>query len=178
MFAAILPVYIALGWIFVPQQTPGEPPEVPASQPASQPAEQPGPRDPEQARIFQALLRGSEGPRAQPILSEPVTGAGEGEGEGGGGSLLLDGTPLSQRAGRLVHTGDTSVFQFESGSPIEGAPETMEILKNAWLEHMEAEAEAGVKEFVISAEVTRYRGRNYLLIRNFHRQIDHGNLSP
>jgi hypothetical protein len=54
----------------------------------------------------------------------------------------------------------------------------MEFNKNRWLEAMEAEAEAGVTEFIISAEVTRYRGRNYLNLLKYRRQISHGNLTP
>jgi len=146
-------------------------------QAATQPASRPAPRDPEQARIFETLLRESDRPHARPVLSE-ATGPATRGGEAATGALLLDGTPLSQCAGRLVCSGDRSLFEFKSGAPAEGAPSAMEILRNAWLEAMEAELATGVSEFIISAEVTRYRGRNYLLVRNYRRQIEHGNLNP
>jgi len=46
------------------------------------------------------------------------------------------------------------------------------------LEVMENEFETGVTEFVVTAELTRYRDRNYLLLRKCQRRISHGNLAP
>jgi hypothetical protein len=156
---------------------PAEPPADPAtSQPAVKPA---SPRSPTQARILEELLRDAERARPTPILSDPERGSETiVEGGRGGVSLLPDGYPLSERAGRLVRKGGRLEFHFTSGSPVADAPEIMEFNKNRWLEVMEAEAEAGVEEFIISAEVTRYRGQNYLNLLKFRRQISHGNLSP
>jgi hypothetical protein len=162
------------------QEEKGQQEAPPASQPASRPAERESPRDPIQAQIYEELLRNAERPRAKPILSvEPGREGQEAEAAGGpAASLLLEGTVLIERAGRLVRTGDRLAFHFKAGALAEGATDTMEVLKNGLLEAMEAEAEAGVKEFVISAEVTRYRGQNFLLLRKYRRQTPHGNLGP
>ena len=180
MFRFLLATLIAGACVLDPPQEdvaaakPGE------SQPASQPAGQTvSPRNPTQARILQELLRDAEQTRPTPILSDPGveedSPAGVGDGQK---SLLPDGYGLVERPGRLVRSGERVKFHFTSGSPAGDAPDVMEFNKNRWLEAMEAEAEAGVTEFIISAEVTRYRGRNYLNLLKYRRQIAHGNLSP
>ena len=153
--------------------------QAPPSQPASQPAARTTPRNPEQARILKELLRGSERRRAQPIVSEPVRGrSAESSAAAAAGATLVEGSVLIERVGRLVRSGDRSEFHFKAGGSGDDRLKAMEFNKNSWLELMEAEADAGVEEFVISAEVTRYRGRNYLLLLKYRRQISHGNISP
>ena len=129
--------------------------------------------------ILEELLRDVEQARPTPILSDVAAGPKAIEDDSHAGiSLLPDGYPLSERAGRLHRSGTRLEFYFTSGSPAPDAPDVMEFNKNRWLEAMEAEAEAGVEEFIISAEVTRYRGQNYLNLWKYRRQISHGNLSP
>lgn len=180
MVRTMLAALLAVSLTAAAQQDQDDRAQPPASQPASKPAVRSAPRNPTQARILEELLRGTEPRQAKPIL--PVT-SGEGgkpavEAPNGNSSLLLEGTVLIERPGRLVRLGDRVEFHFKGGSPAENAAEAMEFNKNGLLEAMEAEAAAGVEEFIISAEVTRYRGSNYLLLRKYRRQIAHGNLSP
>jgi len=180
MVRVLLAMLLAASCAFGLQQSSDEPGEPPSSQPTSQPASRTPLRDPVQARIYQELLRDTERPQAKPILPvDPETGLTAAEsGAGAGPTTLLEGTVLIERTGRLLRGGDRSEFHFKAGSLADGGPDVMEILKNGLLEAMETEAEAGVKEFIISAEVTRYRERNYLLLRKYRRQVSHGNLTP
>jgi hypothetical protein len=179
MFRFVLISLIAASCVREPPQEKEKAGESAEAQPASQPAGRTvSPRNPTQARILEELLRDAEQARPRPIVSEPQVERGRGSAEGSQpGSLLPDGY-LVERAGRLVRSGEHVEFHFTSGSPAEGAPNIMEFNKNRWLEAMEVEAEAGVEEFVISAEVTRYRGRNYLNLLKYRRQVSHGNLTP
>jgi hypothetical protein len=180
MLRTLLATLVAVSLTAAAQQSRDDGAQPPASQPASEPAVRSAPRNPTQARILEELLRGTEPRQAKPIL--PVTPGGSSapgaETPNGNASLLLEGTVLIERAGRLVRLGDRVEFHFKGGSPAENAADAMEFNKNGLLEAMEAEAAAGVEEFIISAEVTRYRGANYLLLRKYRRQIAHGNLSP
>jgi hypothetical protein len=180
MAGVLLAVLAMLSCVLDLQQDQSSDQSPPSSQPASQPSGRTSPRHPFQAEIYKELLRDSEGARAKPILSVDID-ARQGAAEGGKDAdkpLLLEGTVLRERTGRLVWAGDRSEFHFNPGSVPEGASASLEVLRNGWLEAMEREAEAGVKEFVITAEVTRYRGNNYLLLRKYRRQIAHGNLGP
>ncbi|MFQ5807708.1 MAG: hypothetical protein ACE5I3_14780 [Phycisphaerae bacterium] len=170
-----LATLIAVSAALAPQQAKKQTAETPTSQPASQPAARASPRSPRQAQIYRALLGDTERPPPKPILpvSENAPGVAEAD-----ASLLPEGAVLMERPGRLMRSAGRAVFHFKPGSPAEGAPETMECNKNGLLEAMEAEADAGVKEFIISAEVTRYRGRNYLNLLKYRRQVAHGNLGP
>ena len=79
-------------------------------------------------------------------------------GDGDGATLLADGTGLVERPGRLIWEKGKPVFVFimqEGGSRLQ----SMELLPNQLLEALEQEAERGISEFVISARVTRYKGR-------------------
>jgi hypothetical protein len=172
MLRVLLAMLVASSYALAPPQETNED----TGQPASQPAVRTLPRSPRQAQIFEALLGDAQRPRVPTILSqEPGTPGDLAE---DGTSLLLDGTPLWERSGRLVRSDGHSLFHFKPSSRPVGAAEAIEFNKNALLEAMESEAEAGVKEFIISAEVTRYRGRNYLNLLKYRRQITHGNLGP
>ena len=169
--------------LLLTQEPPAEKPEAteqaaPESQPTTAP-ERVMPRSPEQAQILQELLRGTERPH-QPIVSrEPQAdepGAAPRPTVRGG--LLLEGEIITDVAGHLVRAGDRSEFHFKSGGPIEGAPSVMEFNKNGLLEAIEIEAENGIEDFIISAEITRYRGKNYLNLLRYQRQRTHGNLGP
>jgi len=151
------------------------------SQPATRPADsQPTFRKPDQTRILEELLRRKEAPaRIRQTHPESERGAGA---EGGGRarqdrSLLVDGSPVSERPGRFLVADGRPVFSFHPDKSFPTA-QTMEILKNQYLEIMEDEAKAGVSEFVVSGEVTSYRGQNYLLIGKLLRRVPNRNLSP
>ncbi len=148
------------------------------SQLASRPAE-PSTilRKPEQAEILRNLLTQQD----RPVPVKPRTDAGRAETAArmasAGRPLLLEGTFLVERPGRLVMEEGRAkfVFHVDGTSP---EPCTMQLLENQLLETLEREATAGFSEFIISAEVTRYRGSNYLLLRKVLRRTSHGNLGP
>jgi ABC-type transport system substrate-binding protein len=157
--------------------------ETPTTQPAAttQPADDSPSelRRPAQADILRGLLR--RGTSAKPTPISPTTQPDDEEVATGadGQPLLLEGTFLIERPGRLVREGDVSRFQlYVAGDGESQTPRLLEILPNQLLESLEREAEAGFSEFIISAEVTRYRGRNYLLLRKILRRVEHGNLGP
>jgi hypothetical protein len=174
----------------------GDEPRNPGRQPAptTQPAAtQPAPtsqsttqtsRRPEQMEIIQNLLRSQrsklilptdpQAPGDQEVTStQPATDAR-------GAPLLVDGTLLVERPGRLLRKDEKAQFAFYADGP---GPKlrTMEILPNRLLEAMQHEARADRAdsvEFVISGEVTRFGDENYLLLRKVIRRVDHGNLAP
>jgi len=91
--------------------------------------------------------------------------------------LLPDGSRLVDRPGRLAREGDYFTFAFESRG--RGAPEVpMRLLPNRLLEDMEIVSAGGTKPivFVISGEVTEYRGVNYLLVQKLLVRPSLGNL--
>lgn len=156
----------------------------PATQPAStQPATGPRTqRPPAQQEIIQGLLRDRE--RIVPIPpqgSEPIPGkevAPAGAGAAGEGPALLpDGTTIVERPGRLLAEDGKLKFVFVTD---EGQPQlrTMELLPNSYLEAMERLAQGGESEFIITAEVTRYKQQNYLLLHKVLHRVGHGNLGP
>jgi hypothetical protein len=155
-----------------------------ATQPATtQPASAPRTmRKPEQVEIIESLLRDRQ--RSSPILpqdpqaavgAEVTTTQPAGAAEGPG--LLADGATLVERPGRMVVEDGKPRFVFYAGAD-EPKLHTMDILPNQLLEALEREVQRGSSEFVISAEVTRYQGRNYLLLRKILRRVGHGNLAP
>lgn len=154
----------------------------PESQPAtSQPATRPADarttlRKPAQAEILRNLLEQQDRPTPiqpdAPAQREASAGIGP-----DGQPLLIEGTSLIERPGRLMREGGRSKFAFHAEGDTE-APRTMEILESQLLETMEREAEAGFSEFIISGKVTRYRGQNYLLLWKVLRRTSHGNVGP
>lgn len=156
-------------------------PESPQSQPASRPAAPAsGLPVPAQAEILKNLL-GREA-RPTPIRPRESTELTTNEAAAAGldpdgQPLLLEGTFIVERPGRLVREGGRAKFVFyqqEGGT----GPRHIEILQSQLLEVMEREAESGLTEFVVSGEVMRYRDRNFLLLRKILRRVDHGNLGP
>lgn len=173
-----LAILIVASGLLEPQQT-----NPAASQPVAgevQPTSQPTSTDstartPEQTGVLKELLRSVDRPATttpEPIRSSVPSPVGRRD-----PSIRDEGTVLVERAGRLIRTGERSEFKFSSAEPGDTA-QALELLPNSWLEYLEREAESGTHDFVITAEVTRYRGRNYLLLRNYRRQVQHGNLAP
>lgn len=90
--------------------------------------------------------------------------------------LLPDGYRLVDRPGRLVREGDGFVFAFESCGL--GAPELpLRLLPNRLLEDMEIKSDGGEKSlvFIVSGELTEYRGVNYFLIQKLLIRSELGN---
>ena len=145
-------------------------PPAPASAPASQPAA--APRVPPQVELLRPLLRRQA--RPMPILPRSSGAQDKGQDAKAEARLLAEGTLLVERPGQFVRANGVPTFRFED------APElpAMQLLPNSWLEAMEELADNGFTRFVISAEVTRYRGKNYLLLVKFRRQASHGNVGP
>ena len=93
------------------------------------------------------------------------------------GGLLREGTRVSGQVGRLVRESDWWVFVFESASDTP-AEVPARLLPNLSLSSME-DLSAGRNQspiFVVSAELTLYDARNYMLIRRFRIRRDDGNI--
>ncbi|HMQ16851.1 MAG TPA: hypothetical protein PKC49_12845 [Phycisphaerae bacterium] len=148
-----------------------EPPAA-ASQPAQPSREESGFRKPAQAAGMDALLRRQE---ARPIMPTR-SAAPAGRDEGSEGGLWPDGALLIDRSGRAIRTGDR--FEFEFSVEGETTPRRLLLLPNQLLELLEDEHDRGAAEFVISAQVTRHRGVNYLLLQKVLRRVNNGNLGP
>lgn len=91
--------------------------------------------------------------------------------------LLPDGSRIVDRPGRLTREGNYFTFSFESRG--QGTPEMpIRLLPNRLLEDMEIVSAGGSKSivFVVSGEVTEYRGVNYLLVQMLLVRPDLGNL--
>ena len=149
-----------------------------ASQPAAVPRTL---RPPEQAEIIENLLRNRETsslilPQQPDSAGPPVPASQPGVG-GKGSALLVEGTMLVERPGRLVWDEGRPMFVFVADGETMQA-RTIELLPSNLLEAMEREVRLGATEFVVSAEVTRYHDRNFLLLRKLLRRVEHGNLGP
>jgi hypothetical protein len=143
----------------------------------TQPAKREGTlRKPEQAQILEHLLGQKD---VVPLQPQTTPGRRPEQDAAGPGAqpLLLEGTLLVERPGRYVEQSGRAVFICRVDTE-DSAPRKMPILENQLLETMEREAQAGFSEFIVSAEVTRYRGKNYLLLKKVLRRASHGNLSP
>ncbi|TWT43683.1 hypothetical protein RAS1_00820 [Phycisphaerae bacterium RAS1] len=146
----------------------------PATQPAgSRPSGAVTSRKPAQLDIYQDLIREREGP--VPIL--PQKQSGSGSSAGGRTELMVEGVVLVERPGRYVRLDGVPYFVFEPAEPSQGELR-LEVLRNQMLELMQREAASGNSEFIVSAEVTRYEARNYVIIRKLLRRVRHGNVGP
>lgn len=154
--------------------------KAPATQPATKPDQPQGvQRKPVQAEILRNLLSREERPRPiEPRESRPIARDGKAPTvDAAGQPLFVEGTVLSERPGRLVHEAGRAKFVFRVDDS-NASPRTMELLETQLLEVMERESEAGFTEFIITAEITRYRDQNYLLLRKVLRRTGHGNIGP
>ncbi len=84
---------------------------------------------------------------------------------------------LVERRGRLIHEDGRAKFVLYADATSQ-VPRTLEVIPNQLLEAMEREGRAGFNDFIVTAEVTRYKDRNYLILRKILRRVDHGNLGP
>lgn len=93
---------------------------------------------------------------------------------------VAPGSMIYGRLGRLVKDSKSEwwTFSFESEKNVLREP-PVRILPNRLLETMESISEEGSKvgiKFIISGELTEYRGTNYLLLRNVRVERDLGAL--
>ncbi|MHC4066963.1 MAG: hypothetical protein ACYSUI_21000 [Planctomycetota bacterium] len=90
---------------------------------------------------------------------------------------LPDGSMLFDRTGRITQEGHWWVFLFESDNDSYPEP-PMKLLPNRTLERMVRESRGGLDPvlFIVTGEVTDFRGENYLLPRKVLRKRDLGNL--
>ncbi len=96
---------------------------------------------------------------------------------GGARPRLPDGAMLADRMGRITQEGHWWVFHFESDNPAFPEP-PMKLLPNQALERMVRESRGGMEPvvFIVTGEVTDFKGENYLLPRKVLRKRDMGNL--
>ena len=164
--------------LLLPQQPTGQPAQdAPAA--TTQPAAIP-PRNPTQSEIYRELLQEEERPTrilpTNPARSEAAATPDRARSLRNS-NLILEGTLVVDRPGRLLRGESGSLFRFAASDDARLA-QPMELNKNGLLEAMEREAEMGGDEFFVTAKVTRYRGENYLTLLKYRRQVPHGNLSP
>lgn len=90
--------------------------------------------------------------------------------------LLVEGTPIIDRSGRLVEAGGRWTFVFDGST--EEPP--IELLPNLMLERMIYQAASdrdGTVFIVQHGEVTEFQGRNYLLVRTVTARMPDRNLT-
>ncbi|MCG3131805.1 MAG: hypothetical protein FLDDKLPJ_02615 [Phycisphaerae bacterium] len=90
--------------------------------------------------------------------------------------LLVEGTPIIDRAGRLIEVGGRWTFIFDGSA--EEPP--IELLPNLVLERMiyQAAVDQDDTVFVVQhGEITEFQGRNYLLVRTVTARMPDRNLS-
>lgn len=94
-----------------------------------------------------------------------------------GRTLILDGSPMVNRPGRLVREGSWWTLAFESNLP-DAAEPPIRLLPNQVLELMVRTSQRGSigLVFIVSGEATLHDGENYLLTRSVTRRLDLGNL--
>jgi len=150
---------------------PGDQPEAPVAPPPDAPA-----TDASAEEVLARLQ--AQRPEQTGLTQDP--GA---EAEGGpnagllGRTLILDGAPLANCAGRVIRRGQWWSLTFESDRPQAPQP-PLKLLPNQVVEMMVRTAERGASGlvFVVSGDVTLFEGENYLLARAATRRMDLGNL--
>jgi len=155
----------------------------PTTQSGAAPASTEEPRTPKQPSaedIIREFQR--QRPTAVPVLptgpedEESVRLEGSDESATGGRPRLPDGYMLFDRLGRISQEGTWWVFVFESDQDTFPEP-PMKLLPNQTLERMVRESRGGIDPvvFIVTGEVTDFRGENYLLPRKVLRKRDLGN---
>ncbi|NQU74795.1 MAG: hypothetical protein HQ546_00605 [Planctomycetes bacterium] len=174
----VLTVAIGLASILVSlsllaADAPASAPDGPASMPASTGNEAPAGSEAAADAVIQALLRSRV--VKEPVLPTSAT-APAGEGDSEAPKALFQplpkppGSMIFNRLGRLVKDEASGwwTFRFESEKNLLYEP-PMRVLPNRLLEEMETILEknsiAPTVRFLVSGEVTHYRGNQYLLIR-------------
>jgi hypothetical protein len=177
------------------QQDPQADPKAAGSS-AEKPADQPAKEEPKDKEPSAKTAPGEDAQGANPYYQtaeevldqmrnqQPTTEivrpnrAGEIDPEGGT-RLLPEGTPIINRAGRLIREGEWWLFAFESDHPEHPEP-PMKLLPNSNLGAMVrmGSAETTGLVFIVSGECTVFQGENYLMLRSVKRRLNLGNLHP
>ncbi|HEY3246150.1 MAG TPA: hypothetical protein VGM03_22630 [Phycisphaerae bacterium] len=147
--------------------------EPPAVRTPSQPSAEDVLREFQKERPTNRPVLPSGEPGEQRVRSEP------GAPTGATRARLTEGYFLADRAGRLSREGQWWVFTFEAENPSLAPEPPLKLLPNRLLELMVRESESATNAltFIVSGEVTDFRGENYLLLRKLLRRRDMGNLS-
>jgi len=90
-------------------------------------------------------------------------------------SFISDGSPLMNRAGRLIRQGLWWTLVSDSDRSEQPEP-PLRLLPNQVVELMVRESPRGGGKFLVSGEVTSFEGEYYLLTRVASRHVDTGNL--
>ena len=155
--------------------------------PASQPANSQMPRD---ADYLKELIRETERqplnpPKGAPPATTPEKDAGASKQatrdanaiiRGKTDALYDEGAMIVERSGRLCRAGEQIEFVLNRDDG--KGTLRLELLPCKLMEELENEISSGVNQAVVTGEITRYKNRTFLLLRNYRRQTDRGNLSP
>ncbi len=176
--SAVLAAWLGLGRVRALAQDSPAATTQPTTAPSTRPGGDSGMRRPEQAEILRGLLSRQDRPVPVPIEPkyERLTPAERGVGADGQ-PLLLEGTFIVERPGRIERDGEGMTFAFHY-DPAAQQLRRLKLVPCQLLETIEYELTGGYEDFIVSGEVTRYRGENYLLLRKVLRRTAHGNLSP
>lgn len=123
-------------------------------------------------RILQQLLEEREQTRPDQPAPPPQDASRELDRQG----VLLEGTRIVSRPVEVFD--QDGVIQLVLSLPERTRRPMLEPLENSVRQQMEQEFARGATRFIVSGEVTRYQGRNYLLLRRASPRGDHGNLRP
>lgn len=146
----------------------------PASRPAaSAPANEP--RRPIQTRVLEELIRQAERPPT--VLSNTPGGTANSDASLPALYVPENEEIVQERKARYVLAGNRPELHLEVASD-ENLPSVMPINPNGWLELMERDVAAGSSEFVVTVEISRYRGQSYATLRKVRRPLPNGNLAP
>lgn len=176
--SAVFAAWLGLGRMRALAQEAGAQATQPSTGPTTRPAGDSGMRRPEQAEILRGLLSRQDRPVPVPIEPkyERLTPSERGIGLDGQ-PLLPEGTFVVERPGRIERAAEGLVFALHY-DPAAQQMRRFRLLPCQLLETIENELTGGYEDFIVSGEITRYRGENYLLLRKVLRRTAHGNLSP
>jgi hypothetical protein len=136
------------------------------------PATQTSPgREPTAEEVVRQLMENR--PRRELVIPQTQPAAVPGrQGEQPGESIVVD------QVGRVMPTDQWWTFSFEDPTPSAAKPKPMRILPNQLLEVAISLSAGGTNGavLVISGEITRYQGNNYMLLRKVLVKRDMGNL--
>ncbi len=146
----------------------------PASRPAaSAPANEP--RRPIQTRVLEELIRQAERPPT--VLSNTPGGTAISDASLPALYVPENEEIVQERKARYVLAGNRPELHLEVADD-ENLPSVLPINPNGWLELMERDVAAGSSEFVVTVEISRYRGQSYGTLRKVRRPLPNGNLAP
>ncbi len=148
----------------------------PATQPSAASEGTDADRKPFQDDILRQILREREAPRRirQTTPGDPAEVTADQLEPGR--TVLPEGSQLTRRRVRLVLLDDVAHLEFDM--PGRERRVLLEVLPSMMLEVLERDASRGNEHFLVTGEVTRYRGENYVLVRQVTAPIDNGNLGP